>query len=157
MLSLVGGMERHPFVCTVKKVHLFLLIGTFCQKKERSSHYSIRLTGVIVHLYCCHYEMLVVSLSHTYTHYSLLIILVDSVARMSAQRRFQSTSKVGVVNPTRTTFQQNWLSDPATYPIIVVMTGAMAMVGGFSAYYLSCHPDVQISPAKRNSLFRTWE
>ena len=56
----------------------------------------------------------------------------------------------------RTTFKQNWLSDASTYPLIVVMSGALALVGGVSAYYLSVHPDVQINPNKRNSLLRTW-
>jgi hypothetical protein len=71
------------------------------------------------------------------------------------QRRFQSSGPAVTTVP-RTTFKQNWLSDPSTYPLIAVMSGALALVGGVSAYYLSIHPDVQINPTKRNSLFRTW-
>lgn len=43
----------------------------------------------------------------------------------------------------------NWLSDPATYPLIACLGGAMALCSGFGIYFLMTAPDVQISPLKR--------
>jgi hypothetical protein len=75
------------------------------------------------------------------------------------QRRFKSSPSSGITFLTlakKKGFKDNWLSDPSTYPLIVVMGGAGALVFGISAYYLTQNPDVQVSPTKRNSLFRTW-
>eukprot|EP00585_Thalassiosira_rotula_P013171 CAMPEP_0196129820 /NCGR_PEP_ID=MMETSP0910-20130528/410_1 /TAXON_ID=49265 /ORGANISM="Thalassiosira rotula, Strain GSO102" /LENGTH=110 /DNA_ID=CAMNT_0041389015 /DNA_START=70 /DNA_END=402 /DNA_ORIENTATION=- len=52
--------------------------------------------------------------------------------------------------------QKNWLSDPATYPLIVVLAGAGVLCSGFGIYFLTTAPDVQISPLKRNSTMRNW-
>jgi hypothetical protein len=91
---------------------------------------------------------------------SLTIYLVPPITCSAiGQRRFQSSKPSGTTFLTlskKRGFKDNWLSDPSTYPLIVVMCGAGALVVGMSAYYLSQHPDVQISPTKRNSLFRTW-
>ena len=53
-------------------------------------------------------------------------------------------------------FKDRWLSDPATYPIIVVMGCAITFVTGASIHALTCYKDVQIDPAKRNSKLQTW-
>eukprot|EP00956_Cyclotella_meneghiniana_P008110 scaffold10780_cov78-Cyclotella_meneghiniana.AAC.19 len=45
--------------------------------------------------------------------------------------------------------KKTWLSDPATYPLIACLGGAMALCSGFGLYFLSTAPDVQISPLKR--------
>jgi hypothetical protein len=49
-----------------------------------------------------------------------------------------------------------WFSDPATYPLIVVMGGASFLVVGVMASCLLASPDVRISPQKRNKIIRTW-
>lgn len=54
------------------------------------------------------------------------------------------------------TFRENWLSDPATYPIIAVLGGAMTLVVGIWFHSLAINKDVQIDPKKRNSIIRTW-
>ena len=51
-------------------------------------------------------------------------------------------------------FKNNWLSDPATYPIIVTMSGALMMVAGVSVSCLMYNPDVQINPNNRGSVMR---
>jgi hypothetical protein len=50
----------------------------------------------------------------------------------------------------RAQYRKNyWLSDPATYPLIVCLGGAMCLCSGFGLYFLTTAPDVQISPLKR--------
>jgi hypothetical protein len=82
------------------------------------------------------------------------VYLVHSVAG----RRFQS-SKVDTTFLTagkHQTFSKNWLQDPSTYPMIVVLGCAMLLVGGVGISCLSFSPDVQIDPKKRNSILRNW-
>jgi hypothetical protein len=45
--------------------------------------------------------------------------------------------------------KKNYLSDPATYPLIVCLAGAVALCSGFGIHFLMTAPDVQISPLKR--------
>ncbi|KAL7474657.1 hypothetical protein ACHAW6_000620 [Cyclotella cf. meneghiniana] len=45
----------------------------------------------------------------------------------------------------------NWLSDPSTYPLLVVLAGAGCLCTGFGCYFLATAPDVQISPLKRSA------
>jgi hypothetical protein len=52
--------------------------------------------------------------------------------------------------------KQAWFSDPAVYPIIVVMGGAAALVVGVGGSCLLYNPDVQIDPKKRNDIMRDW-
>lgn len=54
------------------------------------------------------------------------------------------------------TFAQTWLQDAGTYPMIVIMSGAMLLVLGASFSALTYCPDVQLSPQKRNSVVRFW-
>eukprot|EP00532_Pseudo-nitzschia_australis_P007393 CAMPEP_0168162862 /NCGR_PEP_ID=MMETSP0139_2-20121125/55_1 /TAXON_ID=44445 /ORGANISM="Pseudo-nitzschia australis, Strain 10249 10 AB" /LENGTH=86 /DNA_ID=CAMNT_0008079691 /DNA_START=244 /DNA_END=504 /DNA_ORIENTATION=+ len=51
-------------------------------------------------------------------------------------------------------FKTNWLSDPATYPIIAVMGGAITLLVGVSSSCLMYNPDVQIDAKKRGSVLR---
>lgn len=45
--------------------------------------------------------------------------------------------------------QKNWLSDPATYPLIAILGATGVFVTGFIGYFTVTAPDVQISPLKR--------
>ena len=45
--------------------------------------------------------------------------------------------------------KSNWLSDPATYPLIAILGATGVFVSGFIVYFLTTAPDVQISPLKR--------
>ncbi|KAL3791399.1 hypothetical protein ACHAWO_005023 [Cyclotella atomus] len=52
--------------------------------------------------------------------------------------------------------KKTWLSDPATYPLIVCLGGAVALCSGFGIHFLVTAPDVQISPLKRSKTIRDW-
>eukprot|EP01083_Nonionella_stella_P190990 707227_1 len=53
-------------------------------------------------------------------------------------------------------FKKDWLSDPATYPIFVIMGCALTFMTGAAANALIRYKDVTIDPAKRNSKLQTW-
>mmetsp|Transcript_29148 Transcript_29148/g.28018 ORF Transcript_29148/g.28018 Transcript_29148/m.28018 type:complete len:95 (+) Transcript_29148:58-342(+) len=76
------------------------------------------------------------------------------------QRRLQSSksecSTTFLTANKKETFSKNFLSDPATYPIIVVLGAAGALCAGFATYCLTCNNDVRINPTRRNSILRTW-
>jgi hypothetical protein len=50
--------------------------------------------------------------------------------------------------------KKHWLSDSATYPIILVMAGAMTLCTYFSARTFFSHPDVYLNKNKRKSIIR---
>lgn len=56
----------------------------------------------------------------------------------------------------RETWRKNWLAQPATYPLLIVMGAASALVVGVAASCLAASPDVRISPGKRAATLRTW-
>ena len=53
-------------------------------------------------------------------------------------------------------FTKNWLSDPSTYPLIVIMGTAMTFMTGAGLHALIRYKDVQLDPSKRNSKLQTW-
>jgi hypothetical protein len=53
-------------------------------------------------------------------------------------------------------FQKNFLSDPSTYPLIVIMGCALTFTAGMGVYALTSYKEVKISPHKRNSMLQTW-
>ncbi|CAB9515636.1 expressed unknown protein [Seminavis robusta] len=87
-----------------------------------------------------------------------------SAARMTlANQRRMMSSKTPEVSTTFLAmrkqpghFSKNWLSDPSTYPLLACMGAAVGLVGGVSAYFLTCCNDVQINTTKRRSIIRTW-
>jgi hypothetical protein len=48
------------------------------------------------------------------------------------------------------------LSDPATYPLLVILGMTVGMFAGFGIYYLETAPDLRFNPEKRNTLLRYW-
>ena len=54
------------------------------------------------------------------------------------------------------TFKDNWLSDPSTYPILVIMGTAIAFMFGMGGHALAYYKDVRISPDKKHTEVRTW-
>lgn len=52
--------------------------------------------------------------------------------------------------------KSNWLSDPATYPLIAILGATGVFVSGFIVYFLTTAPDVQISPLKRYVCVRSY-
>lgn len=53
-------------------------------------------------------------------------------------------------------FKKNWLSDPSTYPLIVIMGCAITFMTGMGLHALTSYKDVQLDPKKRNSMLQTW-
>ena len=53
-------------------------------------------------------------------------------------------------------FTKTWLSDPSTYPLIVIMSIAATFVIGMSTNALLTYKDVRIDPKKRNTMVRDW-
>jgi hypothetical protein len=53
-------------------------------------------------------------------------------------------------------FKQEWLSDPATYPIIVIMGGGLTFMVGMGFNALFGYKDVQINPNKRGAMLQDW-
>lgn len=49
------------------------------------------------------------------------------------------------------------LSDPATYPLIVIMGAAVSMCTGFGIFFLTSASDVRLNPENRNKLMRDWQ
>mmetsp|Transcript_24399 Transcript_24399/g.45120 ORF Transcript_24399/g.45120 Transcript_24399/m.45120 type:complete len:89 (+) Transcript_24399:122-388(+) len=74
---------------------------------------------------------------------------------ISGQRRAQSTSTT-FLTATGGSFKKNWLSDPSTYPLFVCLGAACTLCFGVGVSCLAFNPDVQVDPAKRNSMMRTW-
>eukprot|EP01083_Nonionella_stella_P015311 42825_1 len=52
--------------------------------------------------------------------------------------------------------KKDWFSDPATYPIFVIMGCAMTFMTAAAAHSLIRYKDVTIDPKKRNSKLQTW-
>jgi hypothetical protein len=51
-------------------------------------------------------------------------------------------------------YRKNWLSDPATYPVIATMGVAFCLVSGVGTSCIFYNPDVQINPNTRGSVIR---
>ena len=92
----------------------------------------------------------------------LKLLLASSQTARIASRQSSTATTPAFVKAKRQLktegfYKKNWLSDPATYPIFVVMgiaTGLVAGVGGSCIFY---NPDVQINPETRGSVLRPGE
>jgi hypothetical protein len=93
------------------------------------------------------------------------IITMFSIARNSAnligRRATQQIRSKATLHPhdiikKNNEFKKSWLSDPSTYPIIVVMgCGLTWMVGmGFNALF--GYKDVQLNPNNRGAVLKDW-
>mmetsp|Transcript_14562 Transcript_14562/g.20773 ORF Transcript_14562/g.20773 Transcript_14562/m.20773 type:complete len:80 (+) Transcript_14562:361-600(+) len=51
-------------------------------------------------------------------------------------------------------FRKAFLSDPSTYPLLMVLGAAGGLVIGFSGYFITSSKDVQINPQTRASIIR---
>lgn len=92
----------------------------------------------------------------------MLHTVFKHTTRMSVQtmmRRQASTAtpafvKAGRAARSKGVTQKNWLSDPATYPLIATLSGALALVLGVGVSCLMYNPDVQINPEIRGNIGR---
>ena len=54
------------------------------------------------------------------------------------------------------TFRKAFMSDPATYPLVVVMAAAMSFVTGMSINALSHYKDLRIRPEYKHQELQNW-
>jgi hypothetical protein len=66
----------------------------------------------------------------------------------------QPVRKLAVATHTET--RKLWLSDPGTYPIIVIITCASVACSSFFTYNLVKNHDIRISKQRRTSTIRYW-
>ena len=55
---------------------------------------------------------------------------------------------------TKDFYKVTWLSDPSTYPIMLVLGGALSMMTGVIVYNFACNPDCRINPNTRGSIIQ---
>jgi NADH-ubiquinone reductase complex 1 MLRQ subunit len=53
-------------------------------------------------------------------------------------------------------FKQSWLSDPSTYPIMVVLGFAVSMCCAFMYYKFTRCDDVRVTSKAKGQVLRTW-
>ena len=80
---------------------------------------------------------------HKYNLISYICTLFDNCTKQNMERKTWN-------------FKKDWLSDPSTYPIFVIMAGALTFMTGAAANALIRYKDVTIDPKKRNSILQTW-
>ena len=80
------------------------------------------------------------------------------MARRHATTHVYKPKTIDFTNMERKTwnFKKDWLSDPSTYPIMVIMGFALTFCTGAAANALIRYKDVTILPSKRNSILQTW-
>jgi len=51
-----------------------------------------------------------------------------------------------------------WFGDAGTYPVIVIISGAVVFCAGYFSYNILTNPDIRVSKSKRrDTVIRTWE
>mmetsp|Transcript_18373 Transcript_18373/g.27186 ORF Transcript_18373/g.27186 Transcript_18373/m.27186 type:complete len:99 (-) Transcript_18373:140-436(-) len=82
-----------------------------------------------------------------------------SRARFMSTKQDPGTSLTFITMPQgkRMSRRANWFSDPACYPLIAILGGAVVFCTGVGISCLTFNPDVQIDPKHRNMKLRSWE
>mmetsp|Transcript_13767 Transcript_13767/g.20155 ORF Transcript_13767/g.20155 Transcript_13767/m.20155 type:complete len:99 (+) Transcript_13767:37-333(+) len=78
---------------------------------------------------------------------------------LNAQRRYKSTNTyLDALNAESfNNVRKELLSDPSTYPLIVILGCAVAGCTGFGCWHLTHASDVRMGATRRNQLIRDWE
>jgi hypothetical protein len=81
-----------------------------------------------------------------------------SMAQVAAtqQLRSKSTMTARELLTKKNSFQKQWLSDPSTYPIMLIMGGGMCWMLGMGMNALFTYKDVQINPNNRGATLKDW-
>lgn len=53
-------------------------------------------------------------------------------------------------------FKQDWLSDPSTYPIMLIMGTAITFMTGMGIHALTSYKDLRIDPRKKHAEMQFW-
>ena len=81
---------------------------------------------------------------------------------MTSSKRLASTAAHSHTNPSSnasnktTYFQKHWLSDPSTYPLMIIMGSALTFMAGSGIHALHDYKDVKLTAARRNSPLQNW-
>mmetsp|Transcript_20285 Transcript_20285/g.29009 ORF Transcript_20285/g.29009 Transcript_20285/m.29009 type:complete len:133 (-) Transcript_20285:145-543(-) len=84
----------------------------------------------------------------------------STTSKMFMTRRFASTYRPKSIDFTNLekkiwNVKKDWLSDPSTYPIMIILGCAVTFMTGAGLHAFT-YKDVTIDPAKRNSKLQTW-
>jgi len=90
--------------------------------------------------------------------------LCHAMYRASAvgQRQFLSTAAAAALkNPSvprayQYSFKKAFLSDPSTYPLLILMGGTLAFMTVMGMHGLATKKDLRIVPSKKHGVLRTW-
>ncbi|CAM9345873.1 unnamed protein product [Heterosigma akashiwo] len=77
---------------------------------------------------------------------------IASLRKTAVSRSFATAAAVG--KPVEKTFAQIWLSDQGAYPVIGIISGAVALCTAFGLNFMATHPDVRIVKSKRTAILR---
>jgi hypothetical protein len=58
--------------------------------------------------------------------------------------------------PQAESFQKTWLSDPSTYPIMVILGGAVTGCTAFATNKFATDGNVRVSSKAKGKVIRTW-
>jgi hypothetical protein len=103
----------------------------------------------------------------TFTITTITITITITKIHRTSARKFSSTTTTSSSQQQQHAFvlakrklktegfyKKNWFSDPSTYPLVVTMGAAFALVTGVGSSCLLYNPDVQINPQTRGSIMR---
>jgi hypothetical protein len=76
--------------------------------------------------------------------------------RASQQFRSKATLHPQDIIKKNNEFKKSWLSDPSTYPIIVIMGCGMTWMFGMGINALFFYKDVQLNPNNRGAVMKDW-
>lgn len=97
--------------------------------------------------------------TRTHQQSSSLHLSAPSIHNTQPQMRLENMNKgnfrenwhLNAININKNSFGENWLSDPSTYPIIIVLSSAICFLAGMGVYSLTSYRDVRISPDRKHS------
>ena len=79
-----------------------------------------------------------------------------AAAVASSQLRTKATMHPQDIIKKNNAFKKQWLSDPSTYPIMLIMGCGLTWMCGMGANALIGYKDVQINPNNRGAVLKDW-
>jgi hypothetical protein len=83
-----------------------------------------------------------------------MLVASKTAAIVTTRRRMQSTVASSLRRSN--TFQNNWMSDMSTYPIMAIMGGATLGCTAFMTYKFTMCPDVRVKSNTKGKVVRDW-
>ena len=76
--------------------------------------------------------------------------------RAATQLRSKATMHPQEIIKQNNNFKKQWLSDPSTYPIMLVMGAGISWMVGMGFNALFGYKDVQVNPNNRGAVMKDW-